>query len=319
MTESRLVSVVVPSFNRRATIERCITSVLNQTYQNLEIVVVDDGSTDATVDIISSIADRRIKLIILERNCGAQAARNRGIQEAKGEWIAFQDSDDEWLPEKLEKQIEALKHNDYAPLTVVHTDCWRYDSVLGTKKVWNIWPPVEGANAYRRLLLHSGSMLQGILTSKEALIKIGLLDEACPSYQEWDTSIRLAKMCRFIHIREPLFIYHLHSAETISKDKKKDIYGYQYVVDKFRDEILLHVGSDTLNDHLISNARKSIKWGYFSDAVKILNKYEVLSLRIWLLIFLAKNKVNLKKYDDLISVYRRFKQKLSKLQKSRTN
>ena len=105
------VSIIIPTYNRAHLIGRAIQSVLNQTYQNFEIIVVDDGSTDNTEEMIKEFQkhDKRIKYIRHEKNRGGAAARNTGIKVARGEYIAFQDSDDEWLPEKLEKQMDVFQ------------------------------------------------------------------------------------------------------------------------------------------------------------------------------------------------------------------
>lgn len=290
------VSVVVPTYNRSDTICYCLASLLAQTFPLGEIIIVDDCSTDNTVEIVKSISDPRIRCIVLEKNSGAQVARNRGIREATGDWIAFQDSDDEWLSEKLEKQIAALAEINFQPMTVVHTDCFRYDLQTDSRTLWTL-PLINGTAVYPLLLTSSGPMFQGILTSKAALEKIGFLDEAVPSYQEWDTAIRLAKECRFIHIKEPLFVYHLHGGETISKNKKRDIDGYQYIVDKFRDEILLYCGIATLNKHLIGNSLRAKRFGLDSEALAILGKCQGRSLRMPLLKWMIQNNIDLGYYE----------------------
>jgi len=110
MNRFPLVSVVIPVFNRESFIERAVNSVLNQTYWNFELIVVDDGSTDNTVKRLKNYVDN-IK-ILYQSNKGVSAARNLGVKFSKGKYIAFLDSDDEWLPEKLEKQIkETIKNN----------------------------------------------------------------------------------------------------------------------------------------------------------------------------------------------------------------
>ena len=101
----------MPTYNREKTIKRAIDSILEQTYQDFEIIIVDDNSKDNTEQIVKSIEDRRIIYIRNEENKGANASRNIGIEMARGEYIAFQDSDDEWLKEKLEYQLEELKVN----------------------------------------------------------------------------------------------------------------------------------------------------------------------------------------------------------------
>lgn len=103
-----LVSVVIPVYNRESTIMRALNSVLDQTYHNIEVIVVDDCSTDSTVQTVGMCTDSRVQLICLPVHRGANAARNRGIEISKGEYIAFQDSDDEWMKNKLEKQINYM-------------------------------------------------------------------------------------------------------------------------------------------------------------------------------------------------------------------
>jgi len=118
------VSVIISTYNRAHLIGRAIQSVLNQTYQDFEVIVVDDGSTDNTEEIVKSFNDPRIRYIRHEKNKGAAAARNTGIKAARGKYIAFQDSDDEWLPEKLEKQMKVFE-NAPPEAGVVYTDMQR--------------------------------------------------------------------------------------------------------------------------------------------------------------------------------------------------
>ena len=109
-----LVSVVIPLYNRENTIQRAVDSILNQTYTNIEVLVVDDGSTDASVKMLEKYQkDKRVKVFLQGTNKGANVARNRGIQEAEGEYIAFQDSDDVWLSDKLEKQIKRMESENF--------------------------------------------------------------------------------------------------------------------------------------------------------------------------------------------------------------
>ena len=111
--ESDLVSIIMPSYNTAPYINETIQSVLNQTYTNWELIIVDDCSTDNTDEVLSEINDERIKYFKNEKNSGAAVTRNRALREAKGQWIAFLDSDDLWMPEKLDKQINFMKENGY--------------------------------------------------------------------------------------------------------------------------------------------------------------------------------------------------------------
>ena len=111
---NELVSIIMPSYNTADFIEETISSVLVQTYENWELIIVDDCSTDNTDEIIAPyLADVRIKYIKNEKNSGAAVSRNRALREAKGKWIAFLDSDDLWHKEKLARQIEFMERNDY--------------------------------------------------------------------------------------------------------------------------------------------------------------------------------------------------------------
>ena len=119
-----MVSVIIPVYNRFQTIQYCIESVLIQSYQDFEIIVVDDLSTDNTCDIVESLKDARIRLIKLDKKGGAQVARNKGIIEARGEWIAFLDSDDLWEDKKLEIQVDELKKHNFDSNIVIHCNCF---------------------------------------------------------------------------------------------------------------------------------------------------------------------------------------------------
>ena len=238
MKDNPLISVVIPAFNRQHTITYCLESVLAQTYKNLEVIVVDDCSTDGTVSIVRSNPDSRVRCVALETNAGAQGARNRGILEAKADWIAFHDSDDEWLPAKLEKQVSVLAKADYDPWTFLYCNIYRFDHA-GSRiiKTIRLLPVLEGYNHYTTLLLSPVMPFPTIIASKIALEKIGYLDEQVPSFQEWDTSIRLAKYCRIIHLKEPLMIYHAGSGDAISGSAAKHVEGFHYIISKYESDI----------------------------------------------------------------------------------
>jgi glycosyltransferase involved in cell wall biosynthesis len=260
------ISVIIPAYNRSATIGYCIQSILNQTYQKFEIIVVDDCSTDNTVEIIENISDNRLKIIKLDKNSGAQVARNIGIKSAQNEWIAFQDSDDEWLPTKLEKQINELEKVNFDKHFVIHGNCNVLDHEKNENTFWKL-PLLEG-ECYKQLLSSPGPVFPSLLISKQALTEIGLLDEHVPSYQEWDTSIRLAKYCRFIHIQDPLFIYHKQRGETISKNLSGDITGYQYILNKNKDKIISICGLEVWRQHLKIQITKMFNWNLFDTATR---------------------------------------------------
>ena len=108
-----LVSIIMPSWNTDRFMAETIQSVIDQTYTNWELLIVDDCSTDNTDEVVASFKDDRIKYFHNEKNSGAALTRNRAMREARGEWIAFLDSDDLWMPEKLERQIAFMKEHGY--------------------------------------------------------------------------------------------------------------------------------------------------------------------------------------------------------------
>lgn len=128
-----LVSIIMPSWNTEKFIIETIQSVINQTYTNWELLIVDDCSTDNTDEIVTSFKDDRIKYFRNKKNSGAAITRNIALREAKGEWIAFLDSDDLWMPEKLEKQIAFMKKNGY---TLSYTE---YEKIDEDSKSLNIY------------------------------------------------------------------------------------------------------------------------------------------------------------------------------------
>ena len=237
------ISVVVPTYNRQLTIERCINSILNQTIPVEEIVIVDDGSNDNTLKIIKAINCNKIK-VIKQNHRGAQAARNLGILNSTGDYIAFLDSDDEWLPNCIETYYKYI-NDDFDK--VLYADCYILNETNKKKRRWRL--PDANGNVYKQLLMNPFPMFQGLLVSKKSLLQIGLLDENVVAYQEWDTSIRLSMNNEFVHIKEPLFIYHLHAGTTISKDNQKALKGYRYIINKFKHQIVKYAGYKKLEQH----------------------------------------------------------------------
>jgi glycosyltransferase involved in cell wall biosynthesis len=242
------VSVVIPAKNRAKMIGKCLDSVLNQTVKADEIIVVDDNSTDNTKEIVQSYQQYGVKYIPLENKTGAQAARNLGIISATGDYIAFQDSDDEWFDYKLEEQTKLIKSYNSAKFLFIHGDAEDHDCKTGKRRERNV-PELEG-NCYEKLLKSPGPLFPAILVDKKALLEIGLLDEKVPSWQEWDTAISLSKICEFKHVKKPLFTYNLNHGETISLNIKRDLDGYGYLINKYKNEILRTCGKKSLLQHL---------------------------------------------------------------------
>ena len=264
------ISVVIPARNRAHTLPRSLDSVLAQTCPAAEIIVVDDGSSDSTQEIVEGYRDRGIIYSRLPRGGGAQAARTHGIGLARHEWIAFQDSDDMWLPNKLALQVEALRERQFNSAVAVHGDCIKRDDSTGIELALPV--PLTSGTCYKQLLLHPSVMFPGLLVSRNCIAQAGGLDNNCPSYQEWDTAIRLARHCEFVHIREPLFIWYWHTGETISKDIGRDLDGFQYVIEKHRDEIMFHHGIRGWRTVCLQNISRALLHGLFDSAGSMLKK-----------------------------------------------
>lgn len=241
-----LVSVIIPCHNRAEFIGRAVKSVQNQSYESWELIIVDDGSTDDTVRIAQELArlGQRTQVMEMKQNRGAQAARNAGIRIARGDWVAFLDSDDEWLPDSLGARLEVAARDN---VEVVHSECLvvRYPE----KELKPIGMPPLAGDAYEPLLRGPGPMFQGLLVRRPALERIGYLDESIISYQEWDTFIRLAGHYALGFVAVPTFIYHCHSGSTISQDSLREARGYEQVTRKHRAEIVKHVGWGALAEH----------------------------------------------------------------------
>ena len=269
---SALVTVVVPAYNRATTIARCLQSVIRQTYPQWEVVVVDDGSTDATREVTREMAreDSRIRLVEHAQRLGAQAARNTGIREARGEWIAFLDSDDEFLPHSLESRLRRAIEEGR---DVVHSAC-RVRRPDGTVHAYHV-PRLSG-RVYHRLLRHEGPVFPGLLVKRAALERIGLLDEQIIAFQEWDTSIRLAHEYEFSFEARPTFIYDCSGADAMSKNSVRNGRAYEQVVSKHFRAILRHGGPGAVAQH----HRQAQRW-YEKGGAAALARRSRLRARMW--------------------------------------
>lgn len=248
---SPTVSIIIPTWNRADHIARSIGSVLCQSFSEWEIVVVDDGSSDGTRDIVRQLSSVEIRIRLLEHTAqqGAQAARNTGIRNSRGAWIAFLDSDDCWLPDSLERRLEVARRHKVG---VVYSDCLLDLGVNTRLRPMGI--SLYSGMIYDRLLIEPGPMYQSLLVERRFLEKIGCLDESIVSHQEWDTSIRLARFFRFAFVQTPTFIYECHRNHTISKDRRLTASGFRQVLYKHEHQIYTRLGARTLARQLLRAA-----------------------------------------------------------------
>jgi glycosyltransferase involved in cell wall biosynthesis len=202
-----LISVVLPTNNRAHLLGRAIHSVLAQTYRNLELLVVDDASTDDTAAVVTSISDRRLRYLRHDQNRGAAAARNLGIRESRGNLVAFQDDDDEWMVGKLERQVAALTAaSPDVGLCLCGYMCYEPDRVryIGGPQA------LAGSMDYAKGIRSESILIAtvGWLVRKPLLEAAGLFDERMKTWEDWELALRLSQLCRFILVDEPLFIYN---------------------------------------------------------------------------------------------------------------
>lgn len=218
MSESKnlpLVSVVVPCYNRARYVREAIDSALAQTYPSLEIIAVDDGSTDDTPAILASYSPR-IK-VITQKNGGSSVARNAAFEASHGEFLAWLDSDDAWLPEKIQCQIDAAHR--WPEANLIHTRCVGVDenSQPPPSKMLLCPEPVLEEHILEQLLDECQVMTSSCMLRREALESVGGFDPQWLFAEDWELYLRLALHAPFVFVPAPLTRYRVH-AESKSKD-----------------------------------------------------------------------------------------------------
>jgi len=181
-----LVSVVLPTYRRAQIIGRALRSVLKQTMSDLEVIVVDDASGDETERVVNELKDPRVRFVPRPVNGGAAAARNTGLQMARGKYVAFQDSDDEWLAEKLSRQVSRLESLP-AEVALTQGAVLRFDK-LGAEYLLSDLPEESAI-----LRLNMTTFTQGWLARREALLSVGAFEERLPMWEDWEYLIRISE------------------------------------------------------------------------------------------------------------------------------
>ena len=226
-----MVSVIIPSYNRELTIKRSVFSVLDQTYKDIEVIVVDDCSSDNTREVIEGIDDDRLRYYCLEENSGACVARNKGIELAKGEYIAFQDSDDEWLPNKLEVQMKKLKASKadvcFCKMKQQFSD--------GSSESFFPKGLQEGIVSYEQLYEFSRVSTQTIFAKREVCMK-HKFDRLVKKSQDYDWVIRAGEEYRFYYIDSVLVNQYFQNDSITKGGKVKSIESCRYFLKKYSDK-----------------------------------------------------------------------------------
>jgi len=221
------VSVIIPTYNRANTILKAVKSALNQTYNVHEIIICDDGSTDNTYDLISAIDDARIYWLPCGRNGRPARPRNLGIAKATGEWVAFLDSDDEWLPKKIEKQMYAANEKQVAAV------CSNAFRVINEKKSNQLLLSNQKEYiSFSDLCKVNSVICSSAVVKKEVLNYTGYFPEdqlliALEDYALW---LRIATLSKFVYIFEPLLYYQDNPKDSIREINKKSIWDQNVLV-----------------------------------------------------------------------------------------
>ena len=263
------VSVILPTYNRGSTIRRAVASVLKQTFEDLELIIVDDGSTDDTLQFLRSIDDPRVKIVALATNRGLGAARNAGIAEATSPYLAFQDSDDEWLVTFLERQLAILESAapEFGACHCGKIQYGRDDQRNFGKRRAAYMPdlarPIVEGDLYKEVLKHAIVSTQTLVVRTELIRQVGGFDESLRIGLDWELSTRLTQITKYKFIDEPLVMTFL-MPDSVSHRRLAGAYTLQQILDKnaatYQQDARLH------SEKLVDMARTYQKAGQWKNA-----------------------------------------------------
>jgi glycosyltransferase involved in cell wall biosynthesis len=248
-----LVSVIIPTYKRTDFLKLTLESIFKQTYQNIEIIVIDDGTPNTNNEVLCEKLDK-VKYIKIENSGGPAKPRNIGIREAKGKYIAFVDDDDLWLPAKLEQQVANLEN--YTDFGLVHSCCEVIDE-HGFKKNEIIGRPgalnVKHGDVSMRMMGNWTVMMPTPLIRKEVVDAVGFFNEKMPAAGE-DTEYwtRCSFATQFYYLDEPLAQYRIHSS-NISGDELKYLELPFYLKNVIEEQLSIHRISTSQYKFLLNN------------------------------------------------------------------
>ena len=296
-----LISIVIPTHNRYKLLKNAINSVVNQTYKNWELIIIDDASEDETSNIVSDYGKNKIKYYYNEISKGGSGSRNVGIAVSKGEFIAFLDDDDEWFPEKLEKQLPLFNDKKvglvYSGVKLVFLN---YNLSYETT-------PNKRGNAYKDVLVKNyiGGTISVILR-KNILPDSKWFDENIPARQDYDLWIRVTKICKVNFVTEPLAIaYYRNKIDRISTNLDNHKVAIEMINKKYQKNISImlsekeklirtafqyfFIGSQAIKNYNCKDARK-----YYWKAFK--TKKNLKAIISYLLSFFGARTVIVSRY-----------------------
>ncbi|NLX49946.1 MAG: glycosyltransferase [Methanospirillum sp.] len=259
-TGAPAVSVVLPTYNRAAILPRAIESVLFQTWTDFELIVVDDGSTDETPSVMASVTDPRVRYVRYAPNRGANHARNVGIREARAGYIAFQDSDDDWYPEKLEKSMAAFAAAG-REVGVVYSGYWQ-DLAPPGKRVYVPLPWVRRHDGW----IHEELLRNNFVATPTAVVRRDCFEtsgpwlEGLPGKQEWELFLRISRDYQFRFIAEPLLDCRF-SEGGISDNSHCILRATEQILDLHHDDFAGH--PEVLAEHCVRLGLQYVRAGEF--------------------------------------------------------
>lgn len=264
------VSVIVPTYNRGDVLPRTIKSVLNQSFKDFELLIVDDGSTDNTKEVVDKFKeqDDRVGYFRYTPNKGGNVARNLGIKKSRGRYIAFLDSDDEFLPDSLKKRLEVIEELS-KNFGLVYCQA--------TKKILNseYSTPERGIekeeSVLRYLFQEDGSIQTSMLMLKREVLEQNNIwfDEDLKRHQDWDFVLRLKKCINFYFVKEPLVIWHAEDAYSKLTQKFNPESSLRFI-DKYREEFNKH--PKALANFQWNLATKCLRAGQIKEGRKFLKE-----------------------------------------------
>lgn len=211
------ISVIMPCYNAEAHVARGVANVFGQTYRDVELIAVNDGSTDGTAAILAALDDPRLK-VITQPNRGVSAARNRGLKEATGTLVAFLDADDTWRPDCLELLYEALKRVPEAALAYCG---WQNVGLEGGRGEPYIPPDYEAEGKLEHLLRSCPWPIHAALTRTEAIRAAGLFDEHFSHAEDYKLWLKIAVAGKLVRVPEVLAFYHFHGGVQATGNRGK--------------------------------------------------------------------------------------------------
>lgn len=253
------VSVIIPAYNRAATVAAAIGSVLSQDGVNFEVIVVDDASEDGTAAVVEGIGDARVRLVRHARNAGAGAARNTGIAAARAGLVAFQDSDDLWLPGKLARQVAALRASPDAVAVYCGMLIENAEAVGGSGSVYLPDPaqrPRSGA-LHGALLAANFVSTQTLVVHRAALERAGQFDTALPALEDWDFALRLAALGP-IALVDDVLVRQRFSDNSLTRSLEKRLRAQEMILERHAQALAGQPGVLALHHRRIAGAHRRL-------------------------------------------------------------